>query len=238
MRKTILFILFSLLFLVPGTLLAKNLDFYSIFPNLTLGFDPTGDNTDTARAVCAGLTATQQKVEIRVITDNANPDDYLMGVQVDAYITVDCQGVCLDTTLDSLFAGTPVANWGIRSFKKIINPDPCVWPDTVRIAAVELDTLDPGAPLGGPGNHHFATLRFNLSEPCNICCDIQPYCNDNCDPTIFVTTLGNGYGPVVQGDCCGPAVPTLSEWGLILFGLTLLLGIVWYVRRTKVAITG
>src|SRR3990172_166312 len=235
MRKTILFILFSLLFLVPGTLLAKNLDFYSIFPNLTLGFDPTGDNTDTARAVCAGLTATQQKVEIRVITDNANPDDYLQGVLVDAYITVDCQGVCLDTTLASLFAGTAVANWGIRSFRKV-NPDPCVWPDTVRIAALELDTLDPGAPLDS-GDHLFANLVFNLSEPCNIC--VTPLSCVGCDdPTILVTTLANGYYPAVRGDCFGPAVPTLSEWGLILFGLTLLLGIVWYVRRQKVATAG
>src|SRR3990172_4388775 len=107
MRKTILIILFSLLFLLPGTLLAKNLDFYSMFPNLTLGFDPTGDNTDTARAVNGGLTATQQKVLIRVITDNANPDDYLQGVQVDVDITTkDCQVVSLDTTDASVFGGS------------------------------------------------------------------------------------------------------------------------------------
>ena len=240
MRKIILIILFCSLFLLPGTLLAKSLDFYSMFPSLTLGFDPTGVGTDTVRPVNGGLTATQQKVLIRVKTDNANPEDYLQGVLVDAYITVDCQGVCLDTTLASLFAGTAVANWGIRSFRKV-NPDPCVWPDTVRIAALELDTLDPGAPLDS-GDHLFATLVFNFTNgPCDICCKVVPCppTDPACvDPTLLVTTLANGYYPAVRGDCFGPAVPTLSEWGLILFGLTLLLGIVWYVRRQKVATAG
>src|SRR3990172_2918622 len=119
MRKTILIILFCSLFLLPGTLLAKGLDFYSTFPNLTLGFDPTGDNTDTARAVNAGLTLTQQKVEIRVITDNANPDDYLQGVQVDVDIEdVDISkgcGVTLDITEATIFDGSAVENWGIKS---------------------------------------------------------------------------------------------------------------------------
>ncbi|OGP71358.1 MAG: hypothetical protein A2W09_01365 [Deltaproteobacteria bacterium RBG_16_50_11] len=231
MRKTILIILFSLLFLLPGTLLAKGLDFYSMFPNLTLGFDPSGVDTDTARAVNGGLSATQQKVQIRVITDNANPDDYLQGVQVDVAISADCQGVTLDETEATVFGGSAAGDWGIKSVAWVA-PSTGI-PGTLRVGAVELDTLDPGAPLG-PGNHLFATLVFNLSEPCNICCEIEPY--DEGDPTIFVTTLANGYGPVVEGDCFGPAVPTLSEWGLILFGLVLLVGIVWYVRRRRIAV--
>ena len=234
MRKTTLIILFCSLFLLPGTLLAKNLDFYSMFPSLTLGFDPTGVGTDTVRPVNGGLTATQQKVLIRVKTDNANPDDYLQGVQVDVAITVDCQGVTLDETEATVFGGSAVEFWGIKAVGPL-DPLAANIPETLRVGAVELDTLDPGAPLPA-GDHLFATLVFNLSEPCNICCEVVVDTNGP-DPTILVTTLANGYYPVVEEDCCGPAIPTLSEWGLILFGAVLLAGLIWYIRRKRAPAT-
>jgi len=159
-----------------------------------------------------------------------------MGIQTDIEIKVDCQGVTLDTTEAAIFDGAAVEFWGIKSVAWVA-PSTGI-PGLLRIGAVELDTLDPGAPLG-PGDHLFATLVFSLSEPCCICVTPIP-CVGCDDPTILVTTLANGYYPVVGGDCfCPPwPVPTLSEWGLILFGLTLLLGIVWNIRRQKVAITG
>ena len=228
MRGRLLAVAAILVLAVPGLLLAKGIDLYSLFPNLTLGSDPGA--ADYCYVACAGITANTLTLQIHVVTDAPiNPDDYLQGIQLGLIATPDQGGVTLDTTVATVYGGSAVSNWGLKSVAVTSGGgDPSSYPLNATLGAVELDTADAGAPLG-PGDYVFATLKFNLSSPTNICAE------EDGDPTL-VTVLANGYvvpfTPLTQ--CCGPAVPTLSEWGLILFGVILFGSLVWYLRRRPV----
>ncbi|OGC78072.1 MAG: hypothetical protein A2Z27_03900 [candidate division Zixibacteria bacterium RBG_16_50_21] len=228
MRRPLVCLVILGLLALPGVVSAKGIDFYDLFPNLVLGSDPGG--TDTVAVANGGLTPTQQIIEIQVETDNADSADFLQGIQVDILLEADCQGVTLDTTVNTVFSGTAVSGWGIRSVQLSGDGDPSTFPKTLRLGAVELGNTDAGDPLP-PGDHLFAKLVFSLSEPCNIC---GTFTFD--DPTMLVTVSANGYQPAAVNGCFGPVVPTLTEWGLIFFGFLLLIGLVWYVRNRKVAV--
>jgi hypothetical protein len=214
--------------ILPVLLPAKGIDLYSLFPNLTLGSDPNG--ADAVNCICGAQTASQMDVTVRVVTDNADPFDALQGIELELEATADQAGVTLDTTVATAFTGGAVNGWGIKSID-VVGGDPSSFPMQVKLGAVELDTADAGAPLAA-GDHLFATLRFNISSPTNITVDGTTILNG---PATLVTTLANGYSATVNGAACGPVVPTLSEWGLIIFGLVLMGGIVWYLRRQKPA---
>jgi len=227
MRGRLLAVAAILVLAVPGLLLAKGVDLYSLFPNLTLGSDP--GVADYVYVDCAGITANTLTLRVHVVTDAPTTDDYLQGIQVDVKVTTDQGGVTLDTTVATAYASPSAVNsWGLKSVAVFGSGDPSVYPLQATFGAVELDSSDAGAPLG-PGDYVFATLKFNLSSPTNICCA------EGDDPTL-VTVLANGYAvsftPLEK--CCGPAVPTLSEWGLILFGVVLFGSLVWYLRRRPV----
>lgn len=225
MRGRLLAVAAILVLAVPGLLLAKGIDLYSLFPNLTLGADPNG--ADNANVVAAGLTTTTQTLQVHAITDNAVPADYLQGIDIELLVTAP-GGVTLDTTVATVYGGSAVNNWGIKSVSVLSNGgDPSMYPLQVKLGAVELDTADAGSPLG-PGDYVFATLKFNVSSPGEICA--EGTCISDC-PATFVTTEANGYTVQVTSGCSSPSVPTLSEWGLILFGVILFGSLVWYLRR-------
>lgn len=226
MRGRLIAVAAVLVLALPGLLLAKGFDLYSLFPNLTLGSDPNG--ADSVYVVCSGLSQTDLTMQVRVGTDNADPFDALQGIDVELLVTADQPGVTLDVTDATVYGTSAVNNWGVRSVN-VIGGNPSAFPMQLKLGAVELDTADAGSPLVA-GDYLFATLRFNTSSPTNISASGTTISNG---PATLVTTLANGYSATVLAGTCGPAVPTLSEWGLILFGVVLLGGLVWYVRRRK-----
>jgi len=228
MRGRLIAVAAVLVLALPALLLAKSFDLYSLFPNLTLGADPNG--ADSVYVVCAGISQTDLTLKVRVGTDNADPFDALQGIDVELLVTTDQPGVTLDVTDATVYGTSAVNNWGVRSVN-VIGGNPGAFPMQLKLGAVELDTADAGSPLTAvPGDYLFATLRFNTSSPTNISASGTTISNG---PATLVTTLANGYSVTVLAETCGPAVPTLSEWGLILFGVVLLGGLVWYVRRRK-----
>jgi|GEM_PF-3356622 len=230
MRGRLLAVAAILVLAVPGLLLAKGIDLYSMFPNLTLGSDPNG--LDNVYVSCAGITATTLTMQVHVVTDNADPNDAIQGIDVRLALTADQPGVTLDTTVATVFGGSSaVATWD-NSTKAVgvVGNDPTVFPMDLTLGAVEQGNNDPGGPLG-PGDYVFATLKFNVSSPTNISASGTTI---NSQSTTLVTTLANGYTVQVTGETCGPIVPTLTEWGLILFGVILFGSMVWYLRRRPV----
>ena len=227
MRGRLLAVAAILVLAVPGLLLAKGIDLYSLFPNLTLGSDP--GEVDYCYVACAGITANTLTLQVHVVTDAPTTDDYLQGIQVDVVVTPDQGGVTLDTTVATVYGGSAVSNWGLKSVAVFTGGgNPSSYPLQGTLGAVELDSSDAGFTLG-PGDHLFATLKFNLLSPTNICAEV-------CEDPTLVTVLANGYAVAFSPleKCCGPAVPTLSEWGLILFGVVLFGSLVWYLRRRPV----
>ena len=224
MRGRLLTVAMILVLVIPGFVLAKGIDLYSLFPNLTLGVDPNG--ADSVYAVCGGQSANHMDVLVYIGTDNADPNDYIQGVELELLATADQGGVTLDDTEATTYAGSAVSSWFIQSVA-VEGGNPSAFPLEVKLGAVDSSA----APLAA-GDHLFATLRFNISSPTNITLNGTTITNG---PATLVTTLANGYNPSVLGTACGPVVPTLSEWGLIIFGVVLLGGIVWYVRRHRPA---
>ena len=196
------------------------------FPGLVLSLqDP--NNPDTIYVNCAegGI------IELRMKTDNQNPNDYVAGVYAPLFITTDQPGITLDTQVATTFAGTAVENF----FLKAVNvsttpvPDPSVFPMQLIVGAVatggtEIYSLP-------PGDHLWARLHFSVSQPTTICVDTMTIVPDN--PVQAVTRQAEGYHPIWQGACClaEANIPTLSEWGLIIFSFLLLTSLIFYLRR-------
>jgi len=93
----------------------------------------------------------------------------------------------------------------------------------------------------GPGDYLVANLVFSVSGPTNICVDTTSYPLSG-PPFVVVlqvATTGSQTIPVVDytpgwvGECCGPSVPTLTEWGLVAFSILLLGTIAFYLRRRR-----
>jgi hypothetical protein len=196
---------------------------------LTLGFDP--DGPDSVYVTCAGITSTTLTLQVRVVTDNAADSDAIAGIQVELEATADQPGVTLDTTVATVFNGSAVQVWddSILSVYVASNGgDPSVFPLQVIVGGAEFH----GSPTYlGPSDHLFATLKFNISSPTNISVNGTTISSG---PGTLVTALANGYSVAVTGETCGPIVPTLSEWGMILFGVVLFGSLVWYLRRKPV----
>ena len=78
-----------------------------------------------------------------------------------------------------------------------------------------------------------------LSVPTGACC----YPDGTCADDMYQAEC-EGQGGTYQGDettCaeveCGAAIPTLTEWGLIIFGLVLIGFITWvFLRRRRKAV--
>jgi len=228
MKKNILLLILSSLLLLATVGYGKTINLYSLFPNLTLGSDPGG--MDTVYVTCGGLTVSQVTVQIWVKTDNTGVDA-LQGIYVPVEVTADQPGVTLDTTLASTYTGTAVQSWddSVLYVSVVSNGgDPSAFPMQLILGGVDLDQSG----VLGAGNHLLANLKFNVSQPTNIC--IEDTFSWYLGSLTLVTTEANGYTPAFKGDCCGPIVPTLTEWGLIIFGVLLLGGLIWYLRRRRV----
>jgi len=231
MRRTLVCLIVLGLLALPVLGQAKGISLYNLFPNLILGADPNG--ADSVYTDCGGMTTTQLTLQVRVKTDNADPVDALQGIYLPIVISADQPGVTLDTALASAYTGTAVQNWddSVLYVSVVSNGgDPSTFPMQLVLGGVDLDQSD----ALGPSDHLVANLKFNISQPTNICATGTFEFQSN--GIMLVTTEANGYTPAFIGGCCGPIVPSLSEWGLIFFGVLLLVGLVWYVRNRRVAV--
>lgn len=231
MRKIILITFVCTLFLLPNLVIAGEFNLHTYFPNLIMAPDP--DSQDTVYVACGGQSATQITLQVRIKTDNFDPNDYLVGFFIPLEISVDKPGVTLDTGLSATYTGTALQSWD-DTFTVVTvasgSGDPSVFPMQVLVGGVDL-TFSKAV---GPGDHLLANLKFNVSEPTNVCVTGTFLYQGN--GLMVVTGLAWGYVPAFVPACCGPVVPTLTEWGLIVFGVLLLGGIFWYLRRRRIAV--
>ncbi|OGC93864.1 MAG: hypothetical protein A2142_04090 [candidate division Zixibacteria bacterium RBG_16_48_11] len=225
MKKILCIILIFSLFLLPISAIAEEFDLHTLFPNLVMGFDPEGD-LDTVYITCGGVTATSVILEVRMKTDNNGSGNCIIATYMPLVITADKPGVTLDTTYP-----TPgPASWSAGKYVQSAGGNPSVFPMQLLVGGACLfDTL---CTCLTNGDYLLANLKFDVSEPTNIC--IPDWYSSKFGGLLLVTDLANGYSPGFVGNCCGPFVPTLSEWGLILFGLVLFGILVWYLRKTRV----
>lgn len=229
MRGRLLAVAAILVLALPGLLLAKGVDLYTLFPNLTLGSDPGA--ADMVYIACTGITGNTVTAQVHVVTDAPTTDDYLQGLDIELEATADQGGVTMDTTVATVYAGSAVQIWNDSLLSVYVasgGGDPSVFPLQVKLGAVELHS---SPNYLGPGDHIFATLKFNVSSPTNLSINGTTISSG---PATLVTTVANGYSAAVTGETCGPIVPTLSEWGMILFGAVLFGSLVWYLRRKPV----
>ena len=218
-------ILVAIFFFLPS---AEAFNLYDYFPNLVPGQDP--GQPDTLYTVCESQTAGQQVIQIRLKTDNVGALDSVAGAFIPLLVTTDKPAVLLDTTVATTFSGTASQVWDVLAVDvQTSGGNPGSFPMTVVVGGVTFDTI--GAL--GPGDHLLARLVFSLSEPTTICVDTTHTLTGPICCLDLVTFGAVDYVPQGYKICCGPAVPTLSEWGLILFSLLLLASIVWYLKRVK-----
>ena len=186
---------------------------------------------DTAYTVCLTQTSTQQVIQIRLMTDNIGAGDSIQAAIIRLLITADRPGVTLDTTLATTFAGTALANWEIQV---VAVDDPSLFPMQLNIGGLDFgENLN----LLGSGDHLIANLVFSISEPTNFCVDTSLVNPEGFDNLALTTSSPIDYFPQWVGACCGPTppptpttIPTLSEWGLIIFSLLLLATLVFYLH--------
>jgi len=234
MHKLLLYLIAILvaIFLFLPCVEAFNL--YDYFPNLVPGQDP--GQPDTLYVVCQNQTASSQVLQVRVKTDNVSTGDSIQGFSVVLRMTVDQPGVTLDTTTATTYAGTALSNWEFLSSDVYPpNSDPSVFPMYLTLGGVDFDAQN----MLAAGDYLLANLVFSLSRSTNICVDTTSVANifDPSDTLTTVLVTGGSFSNVIEyvpqwrPACCGPVVPTLSQWGLIVFSLLLLTSLIFYLRR-------
>jgi len=234
-KKLIVVITLGSLLFFSNSSLADLTKFQQFFANPNFGEDP--GQPDTVYAVCLNQTATQQIIQVRLKTDNVPDSNYIQGVIIILLITADATGVSLDTTANSFFAGTSLALWEILSvYIETSGGDPGVLPMKLVFGGVNIV----GSDDLHPGDHLIANLIFTLSEPSGLCIDTTFSVSPPDD--TFRTVLGPAsgsfeYTPQWRPACCGPVVPTLSQYGLLIFAVLLFGLMVYAIKKAKRVLT-
>ena len=197
------------------------------FPNLVLGPDP--GQPDTVYVVCSHQTANQQIIQVRLKTDNVNSGDSVEGAFIPLVITTNQMGVALDTTVSTTYAGTALASWDILVVSvNSSGGDPSSFPMQLNIGGISF-----GGNFLGAGNHLLANLTFSVTQPTEICLDTTRYQGNGILLAASGLPISLDYTPQWRSACCAPIVPTLSEWGLIIFSILLLAGLIYYLRYPR-----
>jgi len=192
---------------------------------------------DTLYTVCLNQTANQQVIQINLTTDNIEAGDSIQGIIMSLLITTDRPGVTLDTTVATTYAGTALANWEIAvvSVTTALG-DPSVFPMLLKIGGVDFgENLN----LLGSGDYLLANVVFSVTEPTNLCVDSFLDRREDLASLVLTTSSSVDYFPQWVGACCGPQppsptlVPTLSQWGFIIFSLLLLGTLAYYIQRRR-----
>jgi len=222
-----LFISFSPLYATSGFDLSQYLS------KTTQGEDP--EQPDTLYFICQRQSFDTWVIHVRLKTDNLNAGDSVIGAYIPLVITADKPGVVLDTTVTTTYTGTPLASWDVK-VANVFTPgnlypgDPKVFPMHLLIGGH--DAFDAISHPIGKGDYLLAKLVFSVSEPTTICVDTTSEFNIN-EPLLLVTTNAMDYLPQWRGGCCVPGVPSLSQWGLFLFGFLLLAYLTWFFYRRR-----
>lgn len=232
MRNHCLLLVLGLLLLFWWSPVSADFNLGDYFPNLILGPDP--GQPDTVYVACASQTATQQIIQIRLKTNNPAPYDSIQGALIPLVITADRPGVTLDTTLATLYTGTALAAWDLPVVSVFsFGGNPSAFPLKVNLGGVDF-----GQHMLSNGDHLMAKLVFSISEPTNICVDTTTTQGGySLSIGVIYVSPDQEYYPRWRGGCCGPVIPTLSEWGLIIFSLLLLTSLVFYLARPRRRIT-
>ncbi len=207
--------------------------FEQYFASNTAGVDPAGP--DTLYFTCAG-----NSIELRYFTDNTAPSDSIIGFYIPLIITTDKPGVVLDTTVNTAFSGTAVENWDAKvvnvctlNCANCCGRDPSVFPMGLLIGTH--DGFDADRHCLAAGDYLIASLTFSVSEPTTICIDTTSQINIG-NPLEIVTNYAVGYVSQWKAGCCdiGDPIPTLTEWGLIVFAVVLLASMFFLIRLRSV----
>jgi hypothetical protein len=133
----------------------------------------------------------------------------------------------IDTTVSRVFAGSGVQHFDILTVNKEINPDPSVGPFEISFGAVNFSG-------GVTGDSLLANIIIAVNDNGTVCIDTAHTIFDV--DLNFITELAVGYIPGWSGPYCCPVtflVPTLTEWGLLIFGALLLGLLIFYLRRYR-----
>ncbi len=200
-------------------------DLLAYFANPNWGDDP--GEPDTLFIFCINETQNQQIFQFHYKTDNMNDGDSVVGMYIPLIITTDQPGVTLDTTIAATYAGTVLADWPYLAVSVFGGPDQ--FPMQLVIGGHFFGT---GTQMGA-GEHIVANLTFSIAQPCEICVDTDSSFHLGY-PVHVVTEFAIDYVPQWREACCGPVVPTLSQWGLIIFALILLSGLIYFIHSRRV----
>jgi hypothetical protein len=224
-------ILLTISYLIFGTVMASAgwADLLQYFANPNWGDDPL--QPDTVYLVCTNLSPAQQVIQVRLKTDNLGRTDSIVGVYIPVIITTDKPGVTLDTTIATTFGGTDISSW---QFLAVVvgtdnSEDPSKFPMKLVFGG---DDPVQFPHLLANGDYLIASLSFSVSEPTNICIDTTSQVLTGL-PLLLTTAYAVDYPPQWQEACCyiQGSIPTLSEWGLIIFSFLLLASLIFYLRR-------
>lgn len=229
MRKSVGLLIICASLLFSSSARANWNDFLQYFANPNWGVDP--QQPDTVYLVCSQSGNSQQIVQIRLVTDNSGYADSVLGFYLPLIITTNQTGVVLDTTIATIFTGTDCQEWYQGVYLQY--GDPSLFPMKMTVGAVG---LGPHPASLSPGNHLLARLVFNVSEPTKICLDTTSHVSTGL-PLLLTTRYPSvDYQPQWRPACCDQVVPTLSEWGLVVFSILLFTLVILYLRRrTKTA---
>jgi hypothetical protein len=207
--------------------------FGQYFASNASGVDPA--EPDTLYMTCSGNT-----IELRYFTDNTAPSDSIVAFYIPLVVTTDKPGVVLDTTVNTAFTGTALENWDAKTvnvctlscFGGCCGRDPSIFPMALLIGGNDAFDADRNGLVSG--DYLIAKLAFTVSEPTTICIDTTSQFNIGA-PLEVITDFAVGYTPQWEAGCCdiAGAIPTLTEWGLIIFAALILVGMIVIIRRKR-----
>jgi hypothetical protein len=192
-------------FISPGnsnSLASIASDFFQARPSPAWGEDP--GEPDTVYLSFSDQAPDRQVVQIRLVTDNANRPDSIVGFYLPVIITTDRPGVVLDTTIAATFDSSAVVHWKVKHIGiQNGSADPSVFPMEVIVGAI--NTLVPGYEPLRPGDNLLARLIFSVSQPTDICIDTITSATNL--PLLLTTWTAYDYRPQWRGGCFEEVIP-------------------------------
>jgi hypothetical protein len=139
--------------------------------------------------------------------------------------------ISVDTNIARVFAGSGVAHFGFLHASQFVRADSTVPSFYTQFIARNLSG-------GVTGDSLFVNVIVSVKDTGTICIDTIPTPSPDPEvpPLSFRTELGYNYQPLWSGPCCPQvyfSIPTLTEWGLIVFALVLMTSVFIYLRKVR-----
>ena len=235
MKKIALAGVLSFLLFLPHSAQADLSDYLQYFADPNWGEDPEGP--DTVYITCGASTPSKVVLQVRMKTDNLygdtsfNTGNLVIALYIPLIIYVDQEGVVLDTTISTTYAGTSLEDWGLLALTVTGSPEQF----PLKVLVGGRDDYSYSHQLIA-GDHLLANLTFAVSRPTNICIDTSSN-QGVLLPLLATTSVAIDYQPQWRSACCGPVVPTLSQYGLLIFGVLLFGMMVYAIKKAKRVLT-